>query len=447
MKIYISVIIPTRQRHLTLKHTIASCLNQSFKNFEIIVCDNCSSTETEEVVRNFNDERICYVRTPELLSMTDNWEYALSFARGKYITILGDDDGLLDYSLETLVDLTLKNDSRIITWDRIYYSWPDIILEEYANRLKIPLNKEYTMLNSKKILNQVINYRKAYTFLPMVYNSLIPIDLINKIKKKNERFFYSASPDVYSGIIIASNIKEYLYLKCPMSISGGSGSSNGMARLKKLISKKGEFSLPKDINDEFKKLNEIKGCKVYAFTPEAETIKSVIYQCFIYAKDKEKTLEKIKINKVNIVKSSFEEIIEQGNLLEDPDKNIYIQKMIESMLIEFKENKKIVNWLKKKKNQKKFPKLKFIEGKGYIKDLKNNSYLILNADQFGCYNVDDVSRFCSKIIGRNGSKLEINQTSNLNKLYEIIYDYVGKLSFYDRVYVLLFELKNKLRIR
>jgi glycosyltransferase involved in cell wall biosynthesis len=48
-----SIVIPTRQRAHTLYFTLRSCLMQSFDDYEIVVCDNCSSPATREVVESF----------------------------------------------------------------------------------------------------------------------------------------------------------------------------------------------------------------------------------------------------------------------------------------------------------------------------------------------------------------------------------------------------------
>ena len=45
-----SVVIPTRERADTLRFALQTCLVQNYKDYEIVVCDNCSSSATKEVV-------------------------------------------------------------------------------------------------------------------------------------------------------------------------------------------------------------------------------------------------------------------------------------------------------------------------------------------------------------------------------------------------------------
>ena len=104
-QVLFSIIIPTRQRHDTLKYSIQSIINQTYKEFELIVMDNFSPPETAEVVALFNDQRIKYYRATERLSMSDNWELGLSYAPGEYIFVLGDDDALIPDGLEIAFNL------------------------------------------------------------------------------------------------------------------------------------------------------------------------------------------------------------------------------------------------------------------------------------------------------------------------------------------------------
>jgi len=85
-----SIIIPTRERHQSLPYAIQTVLNQSYDNFELIIMDNFSGEETYQAVSQFQDKRIKYYRSPERLSMSDNWELALSKVQGDYINIIGD---------------------------------------------------------------------------------------------------------------------------------------------------------------------------------------------------------------------------------------------------------------------------------------------------------------------------------------------------------------------
>src|SRR5262245_17171828 len=97
-----SIVVPTRQRHETLRHCLRTCLAQGFDDYEVVVCDNCSSPQTRQVVEEQATPRLRYLRMTEPLAMSANWERALSEVRGEYVLVLGDDDGLMPYALAEL---------------------------------------------------------------------------------------------------------------------------------------------------------------------------------------------------------------------------------------------------------------------------------------------------------------------------------------------------------
>lgn len=58
----VSVIIPTYNRADLLRKSIESVQNQTYEEWEIIIVDDCSTDGTEQVVKEFGDFRIRYIR-------------------------------------------------------------------------------------------------------------------------------------------------------------------------------------------------------------------------------------------------------------------------------------------------------------------------------------------------------------------------------------------------
>jgi len=87
-----SIVIPTRDRPNFLREAIQSALEQEFDDYEIIVSDNSTNSETEKVVSEFWSKKLKYFRTPKPLDMPRSWDFALSKANCRFITFLADDD-------------------------------------------------------------------------------------------------------------------------------------------------------------------------------------------------------------------------------------------------------------------------------------------------------------------------------------------------------------------
>ena len=88
-----------------IAESIESVLAQKYKDFRLIVCDNCSTDNTGDIVRSFDDDRITYVRNERNLGLVGNSNRCLELADGEYISILHHDDVMLPENLERKVAL------------------------------------------------------------------------------------------------------------------------------------------------------------------------------------------------------------------------------------------------------------------------------------------------------------------------------------------------------
>ncbi|MCA6544957.1 MAG: glycosyltransferase, partial [Pseudanabaena sp. M074S1SP2A07QC] len=91
----VSVGIPTYNRPNGLKRTLECITQQTYRNIEIIVSDNCSiDPNVEMVVKEFQskDDRICYFRQLENKGAGANFLFVLKQSVGKYFMWAADDD-------------------------------------------------------------------------------------------------------------------------------------------------------------------------------------------------------------------------------------------------------------------------------------------------------------------------------------------------------------------
>jgi len=223
----ITVIIPTRERAEVLKHSLQTVVMQNYENLEIIVCDNFSNDETEKVVKCVNDARIRYINTGKRLSMSHNWEFALSHVNDGWVTFIGDDDGLLPDGILKIAKIIQKTNVYAIRTEGCTYDWPG--MPEHPNgQLVVPLTRGFEVRNSQAYLKKVLEGKEKYNQLPMIYNGgFIHIKLMNEIKNKVGSFFSSVIPDVYTAMALARLTENYIYIKDPIVINGTSKYSNG----------------------------------------------------------------------------------------------------------------------------------------------------------------------------------------------------------------------------
>ena len=103
----VSVIIPTYNRTNLLPRAIKSVLNQTFKDFELIIVDDCSTDNTEEVIRKFQkkDKRIKHIRHEKNRGLSAVRNTGIRITKGEYIGFLDDDDEWLPEKLEKQIKL------------------------------------------------------------------------------------------------------------------------------------------------------------------------------------------------------------------------------------------------------------------------------------------------------------------------------------------------------
>jgi glycosyltransferase involved in cell wall biosynthesis len=96
----VSVCIPVYNGERFLAETIRSVLDQTYRDFEVVVLDNASTDESGAIARSFNDPRIRIERNPVTLSQPDNWNRVVELARGPLVKVVCADDLLHPRCLE-----------------------------------------------------------------------------------------------------------------------------------------------------------------------------------------------------------------------------------------------------------------------------------------------------------------------------------------------------------
>jgi glycosyltransferase involved in cell wall biosynthesis len=126
----ITIAIPTYNRAQSyLPNALESALNQTYRNIEIIVSDNNSSDNTEEVVRSYKDPRIRYFKQKENIGSIPNTNFCIGQATGTYFLMLHDDDSIDPDFVQTCVEAAgfRKDIGIIMTGSRIINSEGEVI--------------------------------------------------------------------------------------------------------------------------------------------------------------------------------------------------------------------------------------------------------------------------------------------------------------------------------
>jgi glycosyltransferase involved in cell wall biosynthesis len=132
-KLGFSIFIPTYNGADFLKQTLNSIFNQSFNNYEIIICDDASTDNTAEVIKSFNNPHIKYYRNEKNLGYGHNLKTCRDKVNKEILFLMGHDDILLKDALKkTYEAFTIGDGIGVVT--RPYY-WFE---EDYT----VPVRRE-----------------------------------------------------------------------------------------------------------------------------------------------------------------------------------------------------------------------------------------------------------------------------------------------------------------
>lgn len=264
-KPFFSVVMPTRNRAKLLSLAVGSVLKQTFGDFEVIVSDNFSADETAQTAHSFDDERIKYFRSENPLSIGDSYKFALSHAKGEYITFLSDDDAYAKVFLQSFSRAIEKENAEVIACRFAFYYSRDAY--EYgrnftAESLAVnPFSRELHILDGKDSLTALFasaglatsNNSRKPVFFPRLVNAAYKTSMVNKVKERISNLFPMLGSDIYTSALFLNAANKFCYIDEPLYLhrlweggatSGGTsnlvqyGEDMDYAPLKKLLSVK-----------------------------------------------------------------------------------------------------------------------------------------------------------------------------------------------------------------
>ncbi len=145
----ITIITPTYNRASFLKRAISSVLNQTFTNFEMIIVDDCSKDNTEQVVKSIDDNRIKYIKLESNRGPAGARNIGIDAAKGLYISLLDSDDEYLPNKLELQINKVreLPKEVGVVYCGYLIVYEPDTIHGQVQPKLKGDLFETLLMHN------------------------------------------------------------------------------------------------------------------------------------------------------------------------------------------------------------------------------------------------------------------------------------------------------------
>ena len=100
----VSILMPVYKTAPFLREAMDSILSQSFRDFELIVLDDCSPDNAEEILDTYTDSRIVRYKGERNVGLSNVLNVGIGLARGKYIARMDSDDLSMPERLQIQVD-------------------------------------------------------------------------------------------------------------------------------------------------------------------------------------------------------------------------------------------------------------------------------------------------------------------------------------------------------
>jgi glycosyltransferase involved in cell wall biosynthesis len=123
----VSIGLPVRNAGTRVAEVARSVLAQDHADLELLITDNASTDDTEEVCRELarNDTRISYHRQQQNIGLLNNFVYAIGAARGTYFRWIGDDDRLEPAFVRRCLEAFEADPRLLLVTTAISYTGPD----------------------------------------------------------------------------------------------------------------------------------------------------------------------------------------------------------------------------------------------------------------------------------------------------------------------------------
>ena len=170
----VSIIMPSYNTALYIKETIQSVLDQTYTNWELIIVDDCSTDNTDEVLATINDSRIRYFKNEKNSGAAVSRNKALRAAKGQWIAFLDSDDLWMPEKLEKQINFMKKNG-----YSFSYTNYEEIDVDGNKTGIKITGPKRITKTG-------MFNYCWPGCLTVMFDADKIGLIQIEDIKKNND---------------------------------------------------------------------------------------------------------------------------------------------------------------------------------------------------------------------------------------------------------------------
>ena len=168
----VSVLMPVyKTNEKYLREAIDSILNQTFKDFEFLILDDCPDDDREEIIKSYKDNRIKYTKNEKNLGIALSRNKLIDMAKGEYLAIFDHDDISLPERLKKQVQYldehqdvgVVSSNVKNLVEGRISANPIDNIDIKIALTQKCIISHSASMIRKSVLINNNIRYEECFS--------------------------------------------------------------------------------------------------------------------------------------------------------------------------------------------------------------------------------------------------------------------------------------------
>jgi hypothetical protein len=237
----LSVVIPSKNRADYAVACIQSLLRLS-GDLEVVVQDNSETPGLGARLAELADSRIRYEHRPGPLSVIDNCSLGMARARGEYLTLLGDDDGV-GGELMAVTRWAARAGIDAVTPSHVaWYVWPDVRFALYGDAFAGTLavrpfsgrvSEQDPTRGIRRSMREGFQNLLNATDLPKLYYGLVHRRCLSALLAEAGTLFPGVSPDMSVAAALTKYVGRFVSIDYPVFLQGISAKSTAGAGARK----------------------------------------------------------------------------------------------------------------------------------------------------------------------------------------------------------------------
>lgn len=211
-KPFFSIVMPTFNHGKFIDKAIRSVLEQDYEDFELIISNNCSTDNTDEIVQKYiNDKRIKYWVNDKNIGMLANGKKCVLAASGEYVNYLGSDDFLMPGHLRTLREVAVAHPEIDVIYSNVFYGNEDDLITSINMHHGL---KDYCYYNLRDEFPIILGYGLHIKMQSSIIRTSLLKDYF--LSGNSDSIVFGLDTDIF--LSMAAQGAKFAYINKPLAV-------------------------------------------------------------------------------------------------------------------------------------------------------------------------------------------------------------------------------------